>query len=222
MTMFEAPRGVFVTGTDTGVGKSFVSACIVHAWQASYYKPIQTGLADEPGDTATIGRLVGTHARAIFPPTYEFDAPLAPLDAARREGREIDVAALTLPEADGPLLVEGAGGAMVPVWDGLMMVDLIVRFGLPVIVVARSGLGTINHTLLTLQALRAAGATVAGVVLNGPPAPHNRRAIEEFGNVRVLAEIPPFPVVDAVAVKHAAASIPSFESVIRGLEAGDQ
>jgi len=213
MTQPDAPRGVFVTGTDTGVGKSFVSACLVHAWQATYFKPIQTGIADEPGDTPTITGLVGGRARAIIPPLYEFVAPLSPHDAAALEGREIDPARLCLPPHDGPLVVEGAGGVLVPVQGEMMMVDLIARFALPVVLVARSGLGTINHTLLSLEALRARGVPVAGVILNGAPAPHNQRTIETYGRTRVLATVPPYVVADADAVADAASLLPSFEAV---------
>ncbi|GBR03833.1 biotin synthesis protein [Acetobacter oeni LMG 21952] len=195
------PRaGVFVTGTDTGVGKTFVSACLVRAWEALYWKPLQTGLCEEDGDTPEIMRLTGAGPGRILPPGDTFLAPLSPEDAARKEGRRVDLARLALPEDDRfrPLVVEGAGGLMVPVTEadaacgtpGVMMIDLMARFGLPVVLVARSGLGTLNHTLLSLGALRTRGIAVLGVVLNGPLNPDNRAAIEAHGKVRVLAELP--------------------------------
>ncbi|GBQ68708.1 dethiobiotin synthetase BioD [Ameyamaea chiangmaiensis NBRC 103196] len=204
--------GVFVTGTDTGVGKSFVSACLVRAWGAAYFKPLQTGLADESGDSETIAGLVpGVH---VIPPVYAFDAPLAPDEAAVREGRVIDPRRLVAPDWRGPLVVEGAGGVMVPVCPGVMMADVITRLALPVVLVARSGLGTINHTLLSLEALRTRGAHIAGVVMNGPPAPHNRRAIETHGAVRVLAEIPHVDDISADTVTTTARLIPALADVI--------
>ena len=103
---------------------------------------------------------------------------------------------------------------MVPITEDAMIVDLIARFGLPVVLVARSTLGTINHTLLSLEALRARGLPVAGVILNGPPNPGNRAAIERFGNIRVLAEIPEIPAPDAQRLADVAAGIPSFEAVL--------
>lgn len=192
------PRpGVFVTGTDTGIGKTLVSAILARALGASYFKPIQTGLADEAGDTPTVAELAGV---AVHPPVIALAAPLSPQDAARAEGITLDPAALRLPPGDGPLVVEGAGGLMVPIDGQTLMIDLIERFGLPVVLVARSTLGTINHTLLSLEALRRRGIAVAGVVLSGPPDVANRRAIETWGRVRVLAEIPRLDRVDANAV----------------------
>ncbi|CAO3382081.1 dethiobiotin synthase [Azospirillum argentinense] len=207
------PRGVFVTGTDTGVGKTLVSACLARAWDAAYWKPLQTGLKDEAGDTPTVTALAALPQERVHPPAYALAEPLSPHAAAELEGVAIDAGALTLPDNDRPLVVEGAGGLMVPVTEDVFIVDLIARFGLPVVLVARSTLGTINHTLLSLEALRARGLAVAGVVLNGPPNPGNRAAIERFGKVRVLAEIPTLPRLDAETVAEAATLIPSFDSV---------
>ena len=209
-----APRGVFVTGTDTGVGKTLAAACLVRAWDAAYWKPLQTGLAEEAGDTATVAALTGLPPGRFHPPAYALSAPLAPLAAAELEGVAIDAARLTLPPDGGrPLVVEGAGGLMVPVTGDSLVIDLIARLGLPVLLVARSGLGTLNHTLLSLEALRARGLPVAGVILNGPPNPGNRALIERFGTVRVLAEIPLLPDPGPAAVAAAAAGLPAFDSL---------
>ncbi|WP_114858772.1 dethiobiotin synthase [Azospirillum brasilense] len=207
------PRGVFVTGTDTGVGKTLVSACLARAWDAAYWKPLQTGLKDEPGDTPTVTALADLPAERVHPPAYALAEPLSPHAAAELEGVAIDAGALAPPDTGRLLVVEGAGGLMVPVTEDVFIIDLIARFGLPVVLVARSTLGTINHTLLSLEALRARGLAVAGVVLNGPPNPGNRAAIERFGKVRVLAEIPTLPRLDAETVAEAAALLPSFDSV---------
>ncbi|WP_188261169.1 dethiobiotin synthase [Azospirillum tabaci] len=207
------PRGVFVTGTDTGVGKTLVSACLARAWSAAYWKPLQTGLKDEAGDTPTVAALAALPAERVHPPAYALAEPLSPHAAAELEGVAIDASALGLPDTDRPLVVEGAGGLLVPMTEDVFIVDLIARFGLPVVLVARSTLGTINHTLLSLEALRARGLAVAGVVLNGPPNPGNRAAIERFGKVRVLAEIPTLSRLDAETVAEAASLIPSFDSV---------
>ncbi|MBB3267002.1 malonyl-CoA O-methyltransferase [Azospirillum sp. OGB3] len=207
------PNGVFVTGTDTGVGKTLVSACLTRAWDAAYWKPLQTGLKDEAGDTPTVATLAALPAERVHPPAYALAEPLSPHAAAELEGVAIDAGALALPGTDRPLVVEGAGGLLVPVTGDVFIIDLIARFGLPVVLVARSTLGTINHTLLSLEALRARGLAVAGVVLNGPPNPGNRAAIERFGKVRVLAEIPTLDRIDAETVAEAAALIPSFDSV---------
>ncbi|MBY0429867.1 MAG: dethiobiotin synthase, partial [Rhodospirillales bacterium] len=160
--------GVFVTGTDTGIGKTLVSAWLVRHWRADYWKPVQTGTV-EGRDLDVIRRqgVPGDGRRpTLFPSAYEFSAPLSPHAAAALEGAEIVLDRLTAPASE-LLVVEGAGGALVPLNGQFLMVDLMVRLGLPVLVVARSGLGTINHTLLTLEALRARHLRIAGVVMSG-------------------------------------------------------
>lgn len=204
------PAGVFVTGTDTGVGKTLVCAVMTRAWQAHYWKPLQTGLADEEGDTATVARLAELPDDRWTAPAYALQAPLAPWAAAALEAVRIDATALALPNVSIPLVVEGAGGLYVPVDDEHMILDLIAQWRLPAVLVARSGLGTINHTLLSLQALRARGVPILGVVMNGPPSPGNRQAIERFGGVRVLAEIPSCGTPDAPAVARLAEAFPSW------------
>ena len=195
--------GVFVTGTDTGIGKTLVAACLVRAWGATYWKPVQTGGDD---DTATVVRLTGM---SFIPPRHTLQAPLSPAAAAAAEGVRLTLEDFALPAVAGPLVVEGAGGVLVPLTHRHLMIDLMARLGLPTLVVARGTLGTINHTLLTLEALRARGLAVAGVILNGPAAAGNRAAIESFGRVRVLAEIPPLAAEpDAAAVARLAALIP--------------
>ncbi len=209
-------RGVFVTGTDTGIGKTLVSACLVRAWSAEYWKPLQTGLDEDPGDGATVRILAGLSSDRLHPAAARLQAPLSPEDAAALEGVVIDTG-LSLPPPgagdDPPLVVEGAGGVLVPVDADTLIVDLAVRFGLPAILVARSTLGTINHTLLSLEALRRRGIPVAGVILNGPVSPGNRSAIERHGAVRVLAEIPPLDRVDRQAVERLAALMPALDTL---------
>jgi dethiobiotin synthetase/malonyl-CoA O-methyltransferase len=187
-------KGVFVTGTDTGVGKTLVSAWLAQKWRADYWKPVQTGTLDDD-DSTTVGRLA-PDAR-IHPPAYRFKAPLSPHEAARREGARIDLSALIPPPVGGPLVVEGAGGVMVPLNELALTVDFIERLKLPALVVARSALGTINHTLLTLDLLRRRRIPILGVVMNGQKNPGNRQAIEQFGGVPVLAELQPLPAATA-------------------------
>jgi len=183
-------KGVFVTGTDTGIGKTLVSACLVKALGAFYWKPLQTGLLEEAGDTPVVAELAGIGTERVLPPVYGLGAPLSPEAAAAQEGVEIDMGRVVLPECAGPVVVEGAGGVLVPVCAGVLMVDVMTRLGLPVVLVARSGLGTINHTLLSLEALRARGIEVLGVVLSGELSAGNREAIERWGGIRVLFEVP--------------------------------
>ncbi|OAN42922.1 dethiobiotin synthase [Paramagnetospirillum marisnigri] len=190
-------KGVFVTGTDTDVGKTLVSAWLVRNWAADYWKPIQTGLS-ESSDSMTVARLAP--AARIHPPAVGLQAPLSPHEAARRERVRIDLSALAPPVTANALVVEGAGGAMVPINETALMVDLMERLRLPVVVVARSGLGTINHTLMTLEVLRRRHVPILGVVMNGQKNPANRQAIEHYGAVTVLAEIQPLPAVTETLV----------------------
>jgi dethiobiotin synthase len=191
---------VFVTGTDTGVGKTVVSACLVRHFGARYWKPVQTGVADEEGDTATVMRLASLPAANVWPPRYMLGAPLSPEAAALREKVSICLDDFALPGWDGPIVVEGAGGVLVPLGRGAMMADLMQRFGLPVVLVARSTLGTINHSLLSIEALRRRDIAIAGMVMVGPPSSENADAIARHGGVRILAQLPLHDHIDASAV----------------------
>jgi dethiobiotin synthase len=198
-------EGFFVTGTDTDVGKTVVAAWLLAHLDAAqldacYWKPVQAGTAPET-DSATVRRLSNVDGARILPEAYVLPEPIAPHEAARRAGIAIDMARLIAPPCDGGLLVvEGAGGAMVPLNDDALVIDLAEELWLPVILVARSTLGTINHTLLSLEAIRRRGLPLAGVVINGPDTPHNRAAIERYGQVEVIAEIPWLDTVDRAAL----------------------
>jgi malonyl-CoA O-methyltransferase len=186
---------VFVTGTDTGVGKTVVAAALTLAMDAFYWKPVQTG--DQEGADADFVCENALVAKArIVPSAHSYRAPLSPHLAAALENRHIALSDFTLPTVR-PLVVEGAGGVLVPLNDEHLMVHLIQALHLPVLVVARSTLGTINHTLLTLEALRSRGVTVAGVVMNGPVNIDNKMALEKYGRIFVVAEIPHFDKIDA-------------------------
>jgi dethiobiotin synthetase len=182
-------QGFFVTGTDTDVGKTVVAAWLVARLGASYWKPVQAGI-DPETDSDTVRRLAGVGPDRILPEAYVLPDPLAPHEAARRAGLAIDMAKLVPPASDRPLVVEGAGGLMVPLGEQSYIIDLARDLDLPLILVARSTLGTINHTLLSLEAIRRRGLPLAGVIINGPETPHNRAAIERYGRVQIIAEIP--------------------------------
>lgn len=185
-------RGFFITGTDTNVGKTVLSALLCAGLPGIYWKPIQTG-ATEGTDRNTVSSWTGIKEEDLPPEVYVFDDPVSPHLAAQRAAAEIDLEKIMLPTAAGgvPLIVEGAGGVMVPVNGHQFMTDLICHLGLPVIIAARSTLGTINHTLLSVYRLRDLGASIRGVVLIGPPNAENKNAIERYGKVQVVGEIPP-------------------------------
>ena len=198
-------EGFFVTGTDTDVGKTVVAAWLLAQLDgahldACYWKPVQAGTVPET-DSATVRRLSGVDGARILPEAYVLPEAIAPHEAARRVGIAIDMARLIAPPCDdGLLVVEGAGGTMVPLNNDALVIDLAEQLWLPMILVARSTLGTINHTLLSLEAIRRRGLPLAGVVINGPETPHNRAAIERYGQVEVIAEIPWLDTVDRAAL----------------------
>ncbi|HET9574013.1 MAG TPA: dethiobiotin synthase, partial [Methyloceanibacter sp.] len=188
-------NGFFVTGTDTDVGKTLVAAWLLTQFDASYWKPVQAGVMPET-DSLVVRRLAEIEPDRILSEAYVLPEAIAPHEAARRAGIAIDMAKFVPPVSDRLLVVEGAGGLMVPLTDTAYVIDLAAELHLPLILVARSTLGTINHTLLSLEAIRRRGLPLAGVVINGPETPHNRAAIERYGQVEVIAEIPWLDVVN--------------------------
>ena len=211
----DTPGGVFVTGTDTDVGKTLACAALCLAWGAAYWKPVQTGAAAGDDDTARVAQLAALPSERVFAPGRVYRDPSSPERAAALEGGEVTVEDLwpLLPTAR-PLVVEGAGGVLVPLGAHQSMLDLMRRLGFPVVVVARSTLGTINHTLLTLGALRARQLPVLGVILSGPPSAPNREAIQRHGGVRVLAEFGVLPEVTPQNVPGLAAQLPALSSLL--------
>ncbi len=200
-------KGFFITGTDTGVGKTALSALLVAALDAIYWKPIQTG-SIEGTDRETVRRLAKVSDERLLPEAYCFEPPVSPHLAAREAGVRIRLDTLAWPPAESAdaartWIVEGAGGVLVPINENETMVDLMRRVGLPVLVAARSTLGTINHTSLTLAALRAAHLEVRGVVFVGDAHDENRRAIEHYGATRVLGRIPWTQPLNRAALLHA-------------------
>jgi dethiobiotin synthase len=184
-------RGFFVTGTDTGIGKTVLSALLVAALEGIYWKPVQTG-SIEGTDRDAVRQWAGCPEERLLPERYCFDPPVSPHLAAREAGVRITLDAFALPPSSDtrPIIVEGAGGAMVPLNENDLMLDLMRHLALPVVVATRTTLGTINHTLMTLAALRSAHLHVRGVVMIGHENIENRHAIEHYGKVRVIGHIP--------------------------------
>ena len=197
-------RGLFVTGTDTDAGKTVTSAALLcryrHAMRLRYWKPVQTGI-EQDDDTTDVRHLARCRDHEIVAEGIRLPRPVSPHLAARWAGQTIrieDLTRLARPHTgDERWIVEGAGGALVPLNDTHRMIDLMRALALPVLVVSRSSLGTINHTLLTLEALRARFLSVAGVIMVGNKNPDNRAAIEQYGQVPVLGEMPFWKPLDA-------------------------
>jgi dethiobiotin synthetase len=176
-----------VTGTDTGVGKTVFAAGLTALIGGYYWKPVQAGL-DEGGDAATVAGL-GVPAERILPEAYRLTTPCSPHRAAEIDRVTIDPALLALPP-QRPLVVEGAGGALVPLEGELLFADMFARWGLPAIVVSRTALGTINHSLMTLEALRAREVQVHGVAFVGEGEPVAEEAICRIGQAKHLGRLP--------------------------------
>jgi dethiobiotin synthetase len=191
--------GLFVTGTGTNIGKTVVAAALLHRYRSDfpmcYWKPVQTGVPEDD-DTAAVKHLAACNSEEICDTGIRLPRPLSPHLSAELCGARIEVSEIIrLTRNSGnrrSWIVEGAGGVLVPLNAKEFMVDLIVALGLPAVVAASSQLGTINHTLLTLEALRKRSIAVAGVILSGDFNPENRRAIETFGEVAVIGEMPRF------------------------------
>ncbi|PJI90339.1 ATP-dependent dethiobiotin synthetase BioD [Sphingomonas koreensis] len=175
---------IVVTGTDTGVGKTVAAAALAWRLGASYWKPVQAGL-DEETDSEVVARLASVE---VLPEAYRLTTPCSPHRAAEIDGATIDLDRLSPPP--GRLVIEGAGGALVPLTRDLVYADIFARWGLPVVVVARTTLGTINHTLLTVEALRARSIWVGGILFSGNAMPDSEATICAMGKVRSLGRIP--------------------------------
>ena len=183
------PKRLFITGTDTDIGKTLTSTMICLATKRYYWKPIQTG-ASQQTDTQTLKQFINKDK--VIPESYIFKEPLSPHQAAFNQDVTIDTSSITIPSqySDQELIIEGAGGLLVPINDHFYMIDLIKQISCPVIIVARSTLGTLNHTLLSIEALRIRNIPLLGIVLIGPFNKPNKTALEYYGKTRVLWEIP--------------------------------
>ena len=194
--MSEPLPQLVVCGTDTDVGKTVISAWLVQGLKARYWKPVQSGL-DGGGDRQRVQTLLNLSADRILPEAFAFQQPVSPHWAAELDGVALDPDALNRPRIDQPLVVETAGGLMVPLTRQWLQIDQLQRWQLPIVLVARSGLGTLNHTLLSLEALQRRNLPVLGLILNGPPHADNPGTLEHFGGVPVLAHLPPLSPLTA-------------------------
>jgi len=195
------PRRLVVCGTDTDVGKTLVSAVLVQGLQASYWKPVQCGELASGGDSGQVQALTAAKTGRILPEAYKLKQPASPHQAAAAEGISLNESQLNLPVVQGNLVVELAGGLLVPLRHDLLQIEMLQRWGLPVVLVTRTGLGTLNHSLLSLEALERRRIHLLGVVVNGQPHPANEASLQSIGKVQILGRIPTLERVDASAIK---------------------
>ncbi|QCR21420.1 dethiobiotin synthase [Pontibacter sp. SGAir0037] len=178
----------FVTGIGTDVGKTVAAAILTEALQADYWKPVQAGGLDFT-DTDTVKSLVSNEKSFFFPEAYRLKMAASPHRAAAAEGIEIDMKGLKLPETQNNLIVEGAGGLMVPLNKRSLVIDLVQQLGLEVVLVSRNYLGSINHTLLTAEVLRYRKIPVAGIIFNGEENTTSEDFIIKYTGLRRLPSI---------------------------------
>lgn len=195
-----------VTGTDTGIGKTVFSAALAGALGAHYWKPVQSGLEEET-DSERVRRLARLPAQRILPEAYRLNTPASPHLAAELDGVAIDPDALVPPAVEGPLVIEGAGGLMVPLTRTLLTIDQFARWGFPVVLCARTQLGTINHTLLSVEALKKRGIPLLGIAFIGDAMADSQATIGAFSGVKILGRLPRLAPLtpDALAAAFSAA-----------------
>ena len=178
-----------ICGTGTDVGKTLISSFFVRGLNSSYWKPVQSGIEEET-DSKVVQRLTNINSKNIIDEAYIFKNPVSPHWAAEMEQKVINLKKLNLPEVKGPLILETAGGLMVPLTRNFLQIDQIKKWGLPVILVCKSSLGTLNHTLLSIEALRKRNINIFGLIINGKKHLDNPKTLEEFSRIPIIAEFP--------------------------------
>lgn len=202
--MTPGPARLVVTGTDTDIGKTVFAAALAGALGATYWKPVQAGRDEQGrGDRERVAELAGV---ATLPPAYDLATPASPHIAAEFDGVTIDPARLALPTVAGPLVVEGAGGVLVPLNRERLYADQFAAWALPVVLVARTQLGTINHSLLSIEALRARGISIAGVAFVGDAVEDSEAIVCTLGRVKRLGRLPHIEPLDRANLARAFAA----------------
>jgi len=196
---------VVVTGTDTGLGKTVFAAALTGALDGCYWKPLQSGTEDGT-DSEVVRRLSGLPPERVLPEAHVFRTPVSPHQAAEIDGVTVDAATLAPPACDRPLVMEGAGGLMVPVTRDTLFIDVFARWAEPVVLVARTALGTINHSLLSIEAMRKRGVPILGVAFIGEEYAETERVICALGRVKRLGRLPRLDPLNAESLAAAFAA----------------
>lgn len=210
-------RTLVVCGTDTGIGKTVVAAALAGLIGADYWKPIQTGLDGET-DRETVMRLAQIDARRAHGEAYRLKSPASPHRAAELDGIDIDTSRLIPPQTSSPLLIEPVGGLLVPLTRQVLQIDVIARWAKPVVLVASTRLGTINHTLMSVTALRALRLSIAGLVFTGEENNDTQHTIADFTQLPVLGRLPHLNPLDATSLQDAARTCLDIAPVLAAWE----
>jgi dethiobiotin synthetase len=179
----------FVTGIGTGIGKTIVSAILTEKLKADYWKPVQAGELDS-SDTMKVKSLVSNPTSVFHPETYRLTEPFSPHKSAAIDGIKINMNRFVMPQTSNKLIIEGAGGLMVPLNDQFLVIDLIKQLNAKVILVSQNYLGSINHTLLSIQALQQQQIPIAGIIFNGDSNANSEDYILNYTGIKLLGRIP--------------------------------
>lgn len=206
-------KRLFVTGIGTEIGKTVVSAILTEALKADYWKPVQAG-EPENTDSMKIGRLLSNHVSRIFPEAYRLSEAMSPHAAAALENITINIDDINVPDTENTLIIEGAGGIMVPLNQKHLMIDLIRKLKARVILVSKNYLGSINHTLLTAEALKSRDIPVEGIVFNGTPNPSTEEIILHYTGFKLLFRVNEEKQIDRESIlKYTGIDIPGINSL---------
>jgi len=197
---------LFVTGIGTGIGKTLTSAILVEKLQADYWKPVQAGELDD-SDTMKVQQLVSNSRSVFHPEAYRLTQPYSPHKAAALDGIMIDENTIILPHTDNQLLIEGAGGLMVPLNDHCLMIDLIAQLNAEVILVSQNYLGSINHTLLSIEALQQRNIPIKGIIFNGEANASTEEFILNYTGIALLGRVPQLHTIDKSSIKQGGADL---------------
>ena len=206
-------KHLFITGIGTGIGKTIVSAILVEKLKADYWKPIQSGDLDN-SDTDKVRSLTSNPVSRFHPETYRLTQPFSPHKSADLDGIEISLEKFTIPETDNTLIIEGAGGLMVPLNGQDLMIDLIKKLDAEVILVIRHYLGSINHSLLSIEALKARNIKIKGIMYNGLPDKYSEAAILAHSKINVIGYIAELGILSKATVREAALQISLLSEIL--------
>jgi dethiobiotin synthetase len=195
-------KPIFVTGIGTGIGKTIVSAILVEKLNADYWKPVQSGDLDD-SDTRKVKSLVSNNISRFYEETYRLSQPFSPHKSAAIDGITIDPAGITLPATDNQLIIEGAGGLMVPLNNSFLMIDLIKQLGAEVILVSQNYLGSINHTILSIYALKKEEIPIKGIIFNGVKDIYSKDFILDYSGLEALGHIPQYTSINKSTIVEA-------------------
>ena len=195
-------KPLFITGIGTDVGKTIVSAILVEKLKADYWKPIQSGDLDN-SDSLKVKRLISNKTTLIHPEKYRLNQPFSPHKSSEIDGISIELENILSPKTLNTLIIEGAGGLMVPLNKHKLIIDLIQHLEAEVILVSRNYLGSINHTLLSIELLKQRNTKIKGLIFNGLKDDSSENLISSYSDIKVLGRIPKLEEVNPFTIKNA-------------------